>query len=107
MSRAERAAMAKEEEKRLHQLECTRLDTQRTPQTALDYEELLQSSPNSSAIWIKFISFHLEVSGAPSRITFFLHLVLSQYDAITVHWIYIILHCLTGKLCTSFFLTFL
>ncbi|KAK3873019.1 hypothetical protein Pcinc_021945 [Petrolisthes cinctipes] len=60
LSSAERAAMAREEEQRLHQLECTRLDTQSTPQSALDYEELLQASPNSSALWIQFISFHFE-----------------------------------------------
>ncbi|KAK4313675.1 hypothetical protein Pmani_014964 [Petrolisthes manimaculis] len=60
LSSAERAAMAREEEQRLHQLECTRLDTQSTPQSALEYEELLQASPNSSALWIQFISFHFE-----------------------------------------------
>lgn len=60
LSRIEREILAKEEEKRLHELESARLEKERLPQTALDYEELLQQSPNSSAIWIQFISFHLE-----------------------------------------------
>ncbi|XP_063601568.1 protein RRP5 homolog isoform X2 [Penaeus indicus] len=60
MTKAEREAMAKQEEQRLHELERARLDKDRLPQTAMDYEELLQTSPNSSAVWIQFISFHLE-----------------------------------------------
>ncbi|ROT65001.1 putative protein RRP5-like [Penaeus vannamei] len=60
MTKAEREAMAKQEEQRLHELERARLDKDRQPQTAMDYEELLQTSPNSSAVWIQFISFHLE-----------------------------------------------
>ncbi|XP_037793732.1 nucleolar protein 58-like [Penaeus monodon] len=60
MTKAEREAMAKQEEQRLHELERARLDKDRLPQTAMDYEELLQTSPNSSAVWIQFISYHLE-----------------------------------------------
>ncbi|XP_064095181.1 protein RRP5 homolog [Macrobrachium nipponense] len=60
LTRAEQELLAKEEEKRLFELESARLEKERLPQSALDYEELLQESPNSSAIWIQFISFHLE-----------------------------------------------
>ena len=60
--RSDHVAVAKEEERRLHQLELSRLEESRTPQTALEFEALLQSSPNSSAVWIQFISFHLEVT---------------------------------------------
>lgn len=62
LSKAEREVMAREEEKRLHELELERLEKDRTPQSAMDFEEMLQRSPNSSAIWIQFICFHLEVS---------------------------------------------
>ncbi|KAK7086951.1 hypothetical protein SK128_004865 [Halocaridina rubra] len=60
LTRIERNMLAKEEEKRLHDLECARLHKDRLPQSAMDYEELLQQSPNSSALWIQFISFYLE-----------------------------------------------
>ncbi|KAG7169026.1 RRP5-like [Homarus americanus] len=60
LSKSEREIMAKEEEKRLQEMELARLEKDRSPQSALDYEELLQHSPNSSALWIQFISFHLE-----------------------------------------------
>lgn len=60
LSKSEREALAKEEEQHLHELELARLEKDRLPQSALDYEELLQHSPNSSAVWIQFISFHLE-----------------------------------------------
>lgn len=60
LKKSDRIAMAREEEQRLHQLERSRLEENQTPQTALEFEALLQSSPNSSAVWIQFISFHLE-----------------------------------------------
>lgn len=60
LTKSEREILAKEEEKRLHELELARLEKNRLPESALDYEELLQRSPNSSAMWIQFISFHLE-----------------------------------------------
>ncbi|CAL4105349.1 unnamed protein product, partial [Meganyctiphanes norvegica] len=59
-SKLERAEQAKAEERRLVEEEQKRLDASRLPQSALDFEELLQKTPNSSEIWIQFISFHLE-----------------------------------------------
>ncbi|KAK8381706.1 hypothetical protein O3P69_015033 [Scylla paramamosain] len=60
LKKSDRIAMAQEEEQRLHQLELSRLEESQTPQSALEFEALLQNSPNSSAVWIQFISFHLE-----------------------------------------------
>ncbi|MPC98065.1 Protein RRP5 [Portunus trituberculatus] len=62
LKKSDRIAMAQEEEQRLHQLELSRLEESQTPQSALEFEAFLQKSPNSSAVWIQFISFHLEVS---------------------------------------------
>ncbi|XP_045137671.1 protein RRP5 homolog [Portunus trituberculatus] len=60
LKKSDRIAMAQEEEQRLHQLELSRLEESQTPQSALEFEAFLQKSPNSSAVWIQFISFHLE-----------------------------------------------
>ncbi|XP_050709155.1 protein RRP5 homolog [Eriocheir sinensis] len=60
MRKSEMIAQSKEEEQRLHQLELSRLEEGRSPQSAMDFEAMLQGSPNSSAVWIQFISFHLE-----------------------------------------------
>nr|XP_045592491.1 protein RRP5 homolog [Procambarus clarkii] len=60
LTKAEQQILARQEEKLLHELELARLEKDRLPESALDYEELLQRSPNSSALWIQFISFHLE-----------------------------------------------
>ncbi|XP_076065357.1 ribosomal RNA Processing 5 [Oratosquilla oratoria] len=60
LSKKEQKVAAVQEEQLLHRLECARLDEGRIPQSAMDYEELLQRSPNSSAVWIQFISFYLE-----------------------------------------------
>lgn len=76
MTKAEREAMANQEEQRLHELERARLDKDRLPQTAMDYEELLQTSPNSSAVWIQFISYHLEVR---SQLCYYYDIKYYQY----------------------------
>lgn len=86
-------AQSKEEEQRLHQLELSRLEEGRTPQSAMDFEAMLQGSPDSSAVWIQFISFHLEVqlynarmnqyclhSFSPFSSKFFNHLPLLIYS---------------------------
>lgn len=74
MRKSELIAQSKEEERRLHQLELSRLEEGRTPQSAMDFEAMLQGSPNSSAVWIQFISFHLEVQLPNARVSqYYLH----------------------------------
>ncbi|KAL7646848.1 UNVERIFIED_CONTAM: hypothetical protein RMT77_002104 [Armadillidium vulgare] len=60
LSKYEKSLKGKAEEKRTRELELERLDDEREPQTALDFEEKIEQNPHSSAMWIEYISFHLE-----------------------------------------------
>ncbi len=55
---------AKKRKKKRHEIEhdLTANLHNRTPQSSADFERLLLSSPNSSFLWIQFMSFQLQLS---------------------------------------------
>lgn len=61
LSKFERDELAKAQERKTRELELQRLDPDREPETAFDYEEKVERSPHSSAVWIEYVGFCLEV----------------------------------------------
>ncbi len=57
-----KAAAKKREERELDAKEESLLDPLRAPESAADFERLVMSSPNSSVVWICYISFFVEAA---------------------------------------------
>ncbi|XP_072376848.1 rRNA biogenesis protein RRP5-like [Diabrotica undecimpunctata] len=59
LSAAERAQLAKEEEERLRKIEKELADPTKAPESAEHFDRLLLASPNSSKLWVQYMSFHV------------------------------------------------
>lgn len=55
-------AARKAEEVSLYQTEQTLLESNRAPESADDFDRLLISSPNNSALWTQYMAFYLHTA---------------------------------------------
>lgn len=80
LTKSEREEKARAEEERLRQIEERLMRADVEPETADDFDRALLAKPNSSALWVKYMAFHLQVGQSslilvscvvlPLRITF-------------------------------------
>lgn len=61
MTRSEKLATAKETESRLRQIESDLLRGEQNPQSADQFDRALLAHPENAALWIKYMSFYLQV----------------------------------------------
>ena len=61
-SRRQKRAAKKAEEISLYQTEQALLETDRAPENADDFDRLLISSPNNSALWTQYMAFFLHTA---------------------------------------------
>lgn len=59
-TREERGDEARQRESELRQKEIELSNTERTPKDQNDFEMAVLASPNSSLVWLKYMSFYLE-----------------------------------------------
>lgn len=59
LTAAERVAEMRKAEERISKIEKELADSQKNPESAEQFDRLLLATPHSSALWIKYISFHL------------------------------------------------
>ncbi|CAG2171069.1 unnamed protein product, partial [Oppiella nova] len=59
-TRRERNEEVRHREELLRKKEEQLMDTDRTPETADDFERSALASPNSSLVWLKYVAYHLE-----------------------------------------------
>lgn len=62
MTANERKEKAKAEEQRLRYIEERLMDPDREPETIDDFDRGVLSNPDSSALWLKYMAFHIQVS---------------------------------------------
>lgn len=58
----EKRELAKQEEERLRRIEEELMNPNRDPQTVDDFDRAVLANPNSSALWLKYMAFHLQVN---------------------------------------------
>ena len=61
-TRRQKKAAKKAEEASLYQIEQTLLETDRAPENADDFDRLLISNPNNSALWTQYMAFYLHTA---------------------------------------------
>ena len=61
-SAAERREAARLEEERLQRVEKELLDPNRQLNSCDDFDRMVLASPDSSAVWLQYMAFHLQVS---------------------------------------------
>lgn len=61
-SRRQKKAALKAEEAHLYTTEQALLETARAPETGEDFDRLLLAHPNSSALWVQYMAFHLHTT---------------------------------------------
>lgn len=59
---SERRQAAREEEARLREVERTLLETESAPQSADQFDRAVLARPDDADLWIKYMSYHLQVS---------------------------------------------
>ncbi|KAL0277492.1 UNVERIFIED_CONTAM: hypothetical protein PYX00_004749 [Menopon gallinae] len=62
LTKSEREEKARAEEERLRQIEDRLMRADVEPETADDFDRALLAKPNSSALWVKYMAFHLQAT---------------------------------------------
>lgn len=61
MTESEKRELAKREEERLRRIEAELMDSKREPQSVDEFDRAVLANPNSSALWLKYMAYHLQV----------------------------------------------
>jgi hypothetical protein len=61
-SRRQKRAAKKAEEVELYQKERSLLEVGKGPESAEDFDRLLLTTPNSSSLWVQYMTFHLHTA---------------------------------------------
>ncbi|CAD7702369.1 unnamed protein product [Ostreobium quekettii] len=61
LSKAQKKKLKRERENQIYKQELARVSGEHTPSSATDFERLLLSTPNSSLVWVRYMTFLLSV----------------------------------------------